>query len=456
LFNELAKALKAITPIQDSFSLAIWASPIVDSKDGRLMAIYTCADDLERGRRTIGKPGKLLKKLAPIASDSDCAKFAEVFKDNYVTPMQGMVVKSGNMPKDFARVYTQKQAPKSDPRLGLEFKSLSASCMRYSFESLSGHPASIYGSGDFEIVWVENSAGELLARVVVATRKGRYAAAPIYTNSNAASNMLQKYIKEKNAACDEPAKESWINCKLLKVDAGLGGDSWLGPYLDQYQSIKDCGEYFRICCAMNSEYCLDSTEGVVGGFEYQCENCGCGCHEDESFYSERLQASLCESCYSDIHFCCSDCGDMEPVETSVTLTNDSCVCEYCFDHGDYVSTSEGVCHIDDAVFCEESEEWFHVDSGDFFECLEGNIKSNDLKAPVAIDCTYEQAIEFYVITTKKVEYILNGETYHRNESVFTLKPWLEYSEDDSGETVITTRQLELFDIESDCDCELCK
>ena len=103
----------------------------------------------------------------------------------------------------------------------------------------------------FEIAWVENSAGELLARVVIATRKGRYAAAPIYTNSNAASDILAQYIKEKNAACDEPEKESWINCKLSKIDAGLGGESWLGPYLDQYQSIKDCGEYFRICRAQN-------------------------------------------------------------------------------------------------------------------------------------------------------------------------------------------------------------
>ena len=454
LFNELAMALKAITPIQDSFSLAIWASPIVDSKDGRLMAIYTCADDLERGRRTIGKPGKLLRKLAPIASDSECAKFAEVFKDKFVTPLQGLVVKSGNMPADFARVYTQKQAPKSDPRLGHEFKSLSASCMRYSFESLSGHPASIYGSGDFEIAWVENSAGELLARVVVATRNGRYAAAPIYTNSNAASDMLKEYIKEKNAACDEPAKESWINCKLLKVDAGMGGDSWLGPYLDQYQSIKDCGEYFRICRAMNAEYCLDSTEGTVGGFEYHCENCGCGCHEDESYYSDSLNASFCEACYYESHFCCNDCGDMEPEADSVEVIGDERVCHHCFEHGDYVHTSEGVSHIDQVVFCDESEEWFHVDSGDFFECLEGNIRSNELKAPVAIDCTFEQAVEFYVITNKKVEYMFNGETYQRNESVFTLKPWLEYSEDDYGNVTIINRQLDLFD--ANCDCELCQ
>ena len=93
---------------KESFSLAIWASPIVDSKDARLMAIYTSAEDLERGRRTIGKPGKLLRKIAPMATDADCAKFAEVFKDNFVTPLQGLVVKSGNKPEDFARVYTQK------------------------------------------------------------------------------------------------------------------------------------------------------------------------------------------------------------------------------------------------------------------------------------------------------------------------------------------------------------
>ena len=446
---QLFKAFElALTPYtKEAFSLAIWASPVVDSKDARLMGIYTSADELERGRRTVGKPGKLLRKIAPMASDSDCAKFAEIFKDNFVTPLQGLVVKSGNKPEDFARVYTQKQAPKSDPRLGAEFKSLSASCMRYSFDHLSGHPASIYGSGDFEIAWIENSAGELLARVVIATRNGRYAAAPIYTNSNAASAILAQYIKEKNAACDEPEKESWVNCKLSKIDAGLGGESWLGPYLDQYQSIKDCGEYFRICRAQNSEYCLDSTEGVVGGYEYHCEQCSCGLSEDDGFYSEPMGAMLCESCYFESHITCEDCNESEHVESSVTLINESCVCQYCFDHGDYVHTSEGVTHVDDAVFCEESDEWFHVDSGDYFECLEGEIRSNDLKAPVPIDCTYDQAIEFYVITTKTVEYVINGETYQKPESIFTLKPWLEYSKDEYGNLTIINRQMDLFETE---------
>ena len=70
-----------------------------------------------------------------------------------------------------------------------------------------------------------------------------------------------------------------------------------------------------------------------------------------------------------------------------------------------------------------------------------------LKAPVPIDCTFDQAIQWYIITTKRDE-------NERLVSTFTLKPWLEYSENESGETVITTRQLELF--EPDCDCELCK
>ena len=130
LLHKLSKAIEPYADAYIAFQMAIWASPIVDSKDARLMAIYTSADELERGRRTVGKPGKLLRKIAPMATDADCAKFAEVFKDNFVTPLQGLVVKSGNKPEDFARVYTQKQAPKSDPRLGAEFKSLSASCMR--------------------------------------------------------------------------------------------------------------------------------------------------------------------------------------------------------------------------------------------------------------------------------------------------------------------------------------
>ena len=69
------------------------------------------------------------------------------------------------------------------------------------------------------------------------------------------------------------------------------------------------------------------------------------------------------------------------------------------------------------------------------------------KAPVPIDCTFDQAIEFYVITTKTVEYIINGETYQKPESIFTLKPWLEYSEDEYGNLTIINRQLDLFETE---------
>tara|TARA_R110002167_G_scaffold9397_1_gene42935 strand:- start:243 stop:1697 length:1455 start_codon:yes stop_codon:yes gene_type:complete len=431
------------------WGLAIWASPIVDTKDGRLMAIYASADDLERGRRTVGKPGKLLRKLAPMASDSDCAQFAEVFKDTFVTPLQGMVVKSGKLPEDFVRVYTQKQAPKGDPRLGHEFKSLAASCMRYSFDHLAAHPVSVYGSGDFEIVWIENSKGELLARAVVATLNGRYSPAPIYTNSNAASEMLQSHLAKANAASERPDTESWINCKMLKISSGFGGESYLGPYLDQYQAVKEsnCGEYFRICQSGNSELMMDSTEGTVGGHDNQCESCACGLHDDEIFFCESGETILCESCYAESHVCCDNCSDMTHNDESVSVVGGDTICEYCLHHGNYVETTEGICELDDTVYCEDSEEYFHIDSGDFFTCSEGEIRAYSLKAPVPIDCTFDQAIQWYIITTKRDE-------NERLVSTFTLKPWLEYSENESGETVITTRQLELF--EPDCDCELCK
>ena len=68
LVNQLCRALESAywTPspltCSPSFSLAIWASPIVDSKDARLMAIYTSAEDLERGRRTSWKAGQIAQE----------------------------------------------------------------------------------------------------------------------------------------------------------------------------------------------------------------------------------------------------------------------------------------------------------------------------------------------------------------------------------------------------------
>ena len=59
LHSALDDIIDSCSTFSPAFSLAIWASPIVDTKDARLMAIYASADDLERGRRTVGKPGKL-------------------------------------------------------------------------------------------------------------------------------------------------------------------------------------------------------------------------------------------------------------------------------------------------------------------------------------------------------------------------------------------------------------
>ena len=66
----LLRKLEDITaPLADDksqvFTYLIWLSPKPDDKDNRLMSVYLSADDLEKGKRTSGKPAKILRKILP-------------------------------------------------------------------------------------------------------------------------------------------------------------------------------------------------------------------------------------------------------------------------------------------------------------------------------------------------------------------------------------------------------
>ena len=107
----LLRKLEDITaPLADDksqvFTYLIWLSPKPDDKDNRLMSVYLSADDLEKGKRTSGKPAKILRKILPENSNINFEAFAVWFKETYFLATQGLVFKSSKNRKDFAKVYT--------------------------------------------------------------------------------------------------------------------------------------------------------------------------------------------------------------------------------------------------------------------------------------------------------------------------------------------------------------
>ena len=93
----LSKLDHIVRPLTDdrsiAFSYLIWLSPKPDDKDNRLMSVYLSADDLEKGKRTSGKPAKILRKILPDNPNINFEAFAVWFKETYFLATQGLVFK---------------------------------------------------------------------------------------------------------------------------------------------------------------------------------------------------------------------------------------------------------------------------------------------------------------------------------------------------------------------------
>jgi len=446
-----------------------YLSPNYDARNPKLLSVYLSVKDLEIDRKTIGKPAKILRKIIGGLSDQAYEHFAVWYKDNIELALDGLVIKSGGTSQDFEKVYSMKQAKASDPRLGAYRKSLASSCMRADYldragnlERLPHHPAWVYGSGDFEVVWLENSKQELLARVVVCTRKGRYSAAPIYTNSCIAADMLDEYIAKKKADCEQPNKESWINARVLKIEVSEG--EYLAPYFDQYSDVvnfnctEGLGRCFRIS-EKSCDYSLETTSGSVGGHEYQCDHCGDGCDEYDAHYHN--DSCYCEHCFNENFFYCEHCNEYEPNDQYNEVIGTSAACDHCVDHCDIVRTHcNSLAILDETVYCEADDCHFLTDDmGDtwFYSDVDDECYSIEDLADLPIDkqMTHDQAketgffnIEFVPSKSANPDprlprlgygLLINGKP---SRYVYTLKEYLEL--DDNGEVI--NRQLSLLEV----------
>jgi len=422
--------------------------------DRRLMVLYMSGADAEKRRYTTGKPARLLGKIFPFANEKHKEAFAVWWRENVEIAFADLEIKTSKAPQDFARVYTMKQARASDPRLGADRKSLAASCMRHEFQHLPKHPTYIYGSGDFQIVWVENQHGELLGRYVASIRGGRYVRGPIYTNTNIAGDMLENYsdTQEKSATDNS---HSWLNSRLLKIETSCG---YLAPYMDRDDGIRDGGEFW-VVSRNRAEHSFCETSGVIGGHEYYCENCHDGLHEDEINIAPDTGEYYCEHCFHSHFEYCNHCEEFHPRDEFTEIRGNGGqhydVCDPCFSISDFVelaaapSLTSIYAHLDDCVYCEESDQWFHVeDLGVFFFLSDESQEYFPIEdlAPLPkwfdAQMTTQEAIESgnWTLQTKRefVRFEPSGAEKYKTTVWLELKPWLEFID---GE--IINRQIEL-------------
>lgn len=439
-----------------------WFCPIVNPDNPELMSIFADPGHIKTGRRTTGKPGKLLSKLLPGATDKEKESFAVWWKETVILPREGLTVKETTDGKKIGEVYTGTMARSSDPSLSARgWKSLSASCMRYNFDELPQHPATVYGSGDFRLYWVENSEGHIAARVIVAIRNGRFVPGPIYCNSNAAGGILEGHIKqesEKPRDGESVALDSWINCRLSRIEHNGG---FIAPYLDEYQSAMDTGSFIKLCNGSKAEVELSSTQGVVYiGCAHLCFSCDTRLCEDDMFSSSDGE-SYCGCCYSERYTYCDTCheeteqNDMERVLNCRGHIIASC-CSHCLGAGNFENGAYeigGYWYESDSVVFDVDCNPHVIDSDTYFVSdLTGDIHSieDQHTLPNGDTCTMEEAVDtgnwdwvtdkvfFSTYTDYSGNQIERFKVTHRLQ----LKPWLEL--DHGGDVV--NNQIDLLDI----------
>lgn len=437
-----------------------YACPIVSPDSPELLAIFVDPKHIESGRRTTGKPGKLLGKLLPGATAKEKESFAVWWKETIILPRDGLTVKETMDGDIIGDIYKGTMARSSDPSLTSRgWKSLSASCMRHSFDELPQHPATVYGTGDFKLFWVENSVQHIAARVIVAIRNGRFVPGPIYCNSNAAGDILEKHIaqeKEKERDGDSVDSDSWINCRLDRIEHNGG---FIAPYLDIYQAVKDTGSYLKICSSSNADIELSDTSGIVyAGGAYQCSECDERMDEDSAYHDDNGNC-YCDHCYSERFTMCDHCYETTAHEDMVTIQDwrgriVDCACEYCVNSGDIdcVRIDGAYYELDSVVF--DSDENPHVlDSGTYFVSdLTG--ETHDIEQehtlPNGDSCTMGEAVETgnWLVKTERVfkctvvEYDGNHTERYTIVPRLVLQHWLEL--DSRGDVI--NRQPELLDI----------
>lgn len=173
-------------------------------------------------------PGKAFRKIFNNFHDMGIESLVDLYKLEF-GPEEIKFQRSRD-PDAFSYVYRlAKSTRRSNFPTTIWDKSLSNSCMQKKFNYLKHHPAYAYGSGDFEILWGENTKGQLCCRTIILTKENAYF--PKYATSQQALKEINQQlgvavrvdtVKEGEAAfLMENPKDDWPY-----------NSAFLLPYLD--------------------------------------------------------------------------------------------------------------------------------------------------------------------------------------------------------------------------------
>jgi hypothetical protein len=327
------------------------------------ISITKSHEDRVRERETAMKVGKAIRMIFPELSDVGLGQVVDRY--NLEFGSKDFTLHKSNDPKVFASVYKEENhAPMGNPKTTNLRKSIACSCMRYSFEKQSHHPAYVYGSGDFTIYYTKDSQGRTGSRCVVyhTDKTDRPQAGPIYGVCEHSMNKIQDALDKIDAQYVDP---DWTGAKLLHIPHG---DGVIGPYLDvqprslavvdnKYLEVTECGDYDASCYS-----------GVLGDSEYCCD-CGDPIHEDNTrWYCDN---AYCEDCFYERYDYCEWTDDYYPHDDMVMVQPQEIYVWRDHDNVIYIEDLDEFWDSDECRYSDKLDKWIPADQMSelgYFEC----------------------------------------------------------------------------------------
>ena len=320
----------------------------------KITMYQSARDRFERDREVAMKPARAFSIMFPELDHKQIIQLTDQYLERFAK--RELFIREGSDAKDFVKAYSGKQAPTDNINTTYQRKSSASSCMRYSFDQLPVHPVTAYASGDFNMLWTEDKDGNIASRCVVRVMEdGAYRGGPIYGVSEQAIDILEHHINRTGGECGSDG--AWEGARLLRQPVEDDDEGFYAPYLDpEPRRLTDNGEYLVI--QDGGEIDANSYQGILGGEDCRCSSCNSGMHEDESYYSEYLDQVLCNDCFHDEHFYCEYADGDYHIDQSYTV--------YVFCNGSRGYCEERVSdwaveYGDQFVFCDNDDEWWHID-----------------------------------------------------------------------------------------------
>ena len=326
----------------------------------KITMYQSARDRFERDREVAMKPARAFSIMFPELDHKQIIQLTDQYLERFAK--RELFIREGSDAKDFVKAYSGAQAPTDNINTTYQRKSSASSCMRYSFDQLPVHPVTAYASGDFNMLWTEDKDGKIASRCVVRVMEdGAYRGGPIYGVSEQAIDILEHHINRTGGECGSDG--AWEGARLLRQPVEDDDEGFYAPYLDpEPRRLTDNGEYLVI--QDGGEIDANSYQGILGGEDCRCSSCNSGMHEDESYYSEYLDEVLCNDCYHEDHFYCEYAdGDYHINQSYKVYVSCNGSRGYCEER----VSDQAVEYGEDFVFCDNDDEWWHIDLAYFCE-----------------------------------------------------------------------------------------